>query len=61
LIDSIWHPPAKLNPELLIFDWIFHAIVEQSLSESAAKFIQYNLPTLLAELLRKQRRQGKVA
>ena len=55
LIDSIWHPPAKLNPELFIIDWILHAIVEQNLSESTVKFIQYNLPRLLSQLMQSRR------
>ena len=53
LIDSIWHPPAKLNPELLIIDWIFHVIVEQDLSEPTVEFIQYNLPRLMSQCCRR--------
>jgi hypothetical protein len=54
VIDALLHLPAKFNREILIFDWIFHAIVEQNLFEFAGKLMRYDLPRLLAELLRKR-------
>jgi hypothetical protein len=55
LIDAFIHPLAKRYPELLILDGIIHGLVEKNPPESTVKFIKYNLPELLAELLRRRR------
>jgi len=52
LLDSILHPLAKEHSDLLVLDGILHAIIEQNPSESAAKFIQHNLPKLLNRIMR---------
>jgi hypothetical protein len=55
LIDGLIHPLAKRYPELLILDGIIHSLIEKNPPESTVKFIQYNLPGLLVELLRRRR------
>jgi hypothetical protein len=56
MVDALLHPLAERSLGLLMLDGVLHVIIERNPPESAAKFIQYNLPTLLAKLLRKQRR-----
>ena len=55
LIDDLLHPLAKLNPEILILDGILHSLLEQNPTESVQKFIQYNVPKLLAEFRKRKR------
>ncbi|MGD0550712.1 MAG: hypothetical protein ABSA81_09265 [Candidatus Bathyarchaeia archaeon] len=59
LIDAFIHPIAKRHPEILILDGIIHSVIERNPSESAVKFIHHNLPILLWELARNQKRSGQ--
>jgi hypothetical protein len=55
LIDALIHPLAKRYPEFLILDATIHGVIEKNPPESTLKFMQYNLPKLVAELLRKRK------
>jgi hypothetical protein len=57
MVDALLHPLAERSPELLMLDGILHGIIERNPPESAAKFIQHNLPKLLTHLTRSRRRQ----
>jgi hypothetical protein len=59
LIDAFIHPLAKRHPGLLILDGIVHGLIEKNPSETAAKFIQYNLPKLLSEYSRSRKTREK--
>jgi len=50
LIDSLLHPLAEQNPQLLILDGFLHALVEQNPPLSARRFLTYSLPLLICQL-----------
>ena len=54
-VDALLHPLVKVDPWFLVFDGVIHGLVERNPPETVAKFVQYNLPKLIAELLRKRK------
>jgi len=57
LIDSLLHPLFDFNPTFNILDTIFHGFVEQNPSETALKFLKYNLPRIVMELKKRMGRR----
>jgi hypothetical protein len=53
--DALLRPLAKVSPWFLVLDGVLHGLIEQNPSETVAKFVQYNLPTLIADLLSKRK------
>jgi hypothetical protein len=51
LIDSLLHPLFDHSPELMVLDSVLHSIVEQNLTETTQKFIPYNLPKIVDEII----------
>ena len=54
-VDALLHPLAKVDPWFLVLDGVLHGVIEQNPSETVVKFIQHNLPALIADLLRKRK------
>jgi len=54
-VDALLHPLAKVDPWFLVLDGVVHGLIERTPSETVAKFIQHNLPALIAELSSKRR------
>jgi hypothetical protein len=52
LIDSLLHPLSDRYPTLTIFDSILHGLVEQNPPETILKFVRYNLPKIIEEIIR---------
>jgi len=57
-VDALLHPLGKVDLWFLVIDGVIHGLIERNPPETVAKFVQYNLPRLLAELLRKRSVQG---
>jgi len=55
LIDGVLHPLFDVNPAFRLIDSILHGFVEKNPSETALKFLRYNLPWIIAELTEKKR------
>jgi hypothetical protein len=58
-VDAFLHPLARVDPSFLVIDGVIHGFVERNPPETVAEFVQYNLPILVAELLRK--RKGRMS
>jgi hypothetical protein len=52
LIDTLLHPLFDHSPELMIVDSVLHSLVEQNLTETTQKFIRYNLPKIVDEIIK---------
>lgn len=46
------HPLTEQNPCFTILDGLLHAVIEQDPSESVRKFIKYDSPKLLEQIIR---------
>jgi len=55
LIDGLLHPLFDMNPAFSLVDAILHGFVEQNPSETAFKFLRYNLPKIIGEFAEKKR------
>ena len=55
IIDSLLHPLLDINPALSLVDTFIHGFVEQNPPETALKFLRYNLPRIIGELIEKKR------
>jgi hypothetical protein len=53
LIDTLLHPLFNRSPELMIIDSVLHGLVEQNLTETAQKFMRYNLPKIIKKFTRR--------
>ena len=53
LIDSLCHPLFKKDKGFMLVDGLLHGLVEQDPPTTIAKFIKYNLPTLIKQLEKK--------
>ena len=60
-VDALLHPLARVDPWFLVIDALIHGLVERNPPETVAKFVQYNLPTLVAEILRKRKGRMTIA
>jgi len=47
LVDDLLHSYFTDYPTLIIVDTLLHAMIEQDLKLSLAKFVKYNIPKLL--------------
>ena len=54
MIDCLIHPLFDLNPAFNLVDAILHGFVEQNPPEAALKFLRYNLPWIIRELVEKK-------
>lgn len=54
-VDALLHPLARVDPWFLVIDGALHGLIERNSPETVVKFVQYNLPKLIAELLRKRK------
>lgn len=54
LIDSVLHPLFDHSTEMMIVDSVLHSLVEQNLAETTQKFIRYNLPKIVDEIIKKK-------
>lgn len=50
LIDATLHPLARRDGRVYILDTLFHFLIEGDPSESATKFMKYNLPSILSKI-----------
>jgi len=55
LIDSIMHPIARDNPWFLALDTVLHGMVEEDPSTTTRKFLRYNAPKIIRQVLRNQK------
>jgi len=58
-VDALLHPLGKLDPRFIVIDWALHVVIEQNPSESLLKFIQYSLPRLVAQCVRREKRYAR--
>ena len=59
LIDILCHPLFKTNEGFMLIDGFLHGLVEQNPSLSIRKFIKYNLPRLIRQVEKNNKRQGR--
>ena len=57
LIDSFLHPIARQDPYFWVADTLLHGLVEQDPRVTLDKFIRYNLPKILDQAMKNQRRK----
>ncbi|TET27187.1 MAG: hypothetical protein E3J73_02890 [Candidatus Bathyarchaeum sp.] len=55
LIDSLLHPLFDRSISFMIADTILHGLVEQNPPETVVKFIRYNLPKIIGEIIGRAR------
>ena len=53
LTDAVIHPLYKKNQALRLLDGAVHAAIERNPKMSAKKFVKYNLPDLINEILKR--------
>ena len=54
LIDDAIHPLKKMDSSFTIIDEALHMINEGDIQQSLIKFVEYSLPEILKELLKKK-------
>ena len=59
LIDSFLHPIARQDPYFWVVDTVLHGLVEQDPAVTLDKFIRYNLPKILEQARKNQRRKTR--
>ena len=59
LIDDVFHRRFSENVGFVIVDGLLHAVVERAPEDSVRKFVRYNVPVLIREMVRKKRVKGK--
>jgi hypothetical protein len=52
IVDTLAHPYFEQYPVMILVDGAVHAFIEQDASTSIRKFIKYNTPSILKELLK---------
>lgn len=57
LIDGFLHPIARQDPYYWVVDTVLHGLVEQDPAVTLDKFIRYNLPKILDQAMKNQRRK----
>ena len=57
LIDSLCHPLAETDKGFILVDGLLHAFVEQNPPVTIRKFIKYNLPKLIEQLIKEAEKQ----
>jgi hypothetical protein len=50
MVDALQHLLAKVDPWFLVLDGVLHGLIERNPSETVVKYVQHNLPTLVADL-----------
>ena len=50
-IDSLCHPLFKTDKGFILVDGVLHAMVEQDPEVTVRKFIKYNLPKILEQII----------
>lgn len=53
IIDDLLHPFYERNQRIRVADGILHGILERNVQVSAKKFIRYNLPEIVKEIIEK--------
>lgn len=56
LIDSVMHPIARENPWYWAVDGLLHGMVEQDPNLTTRKFLRYNAPKIIRQVLRNQKK-----
>jgi hypothetical protein len=56
LIDSLMHPPARDNLWFWALDGVLHGMVEQDPELTVRKFLRYNAPKIIRQVLRNQKK-----
>jgi hypothetical protein len=51
LVDAAVHPMAKREPFFLLVDEALHVAVERDLPKSLKKFLRFNYPSLLRQII----------
>ena len=59
LIDSLMHPMAREDPWYWALDGVLHGMVEQDPPVTARKFLRYNAPKIVRQVLRNQNKARK--
>jgi hypothetical protein len=54
LIDSLLHPLFARSSVFIAVDTVVHGLVEQNPPETIKKFVRYNLPKIIEEILKGQ-------
>ena len=52
IVDSLLHPFYRKSQLIRIVDGIIHGLIEQDTKSSARKFVKYNLPEIVKELIK---------
>ena len=59
LIDSFLHPIARQDPYFWVLDSVLHGLVEQDPRVTVEKFVRYNLPKILDQAAKRQKKLRK--
>jgi hypothetical protein len=59
LIDSLMHPMAREDPWFWALDGVLPGMVEQDLELTVRKFLRYNAPKIIHQVLRNQNKTRK--
>lgn len=57
IVDTLAHPYFEEYPVLILIDGAVHGLIERNVRTSIRKFVKYNAPLILKELLKKRKRQ----
>jgi hypothetical protein len=52
IVDSLLHPFYRRSQLIRVVDGVIHGLIEQDTKSSAKKFVRYNLPEFLKEVLK---------
>jgi hypothetical protein len=55
IIDVVVHPYFEKYPFLILLDGFAHGLVERDVRKSLPKFVRYNAPLIVKELVKKRK------
>jgi hypothetical protein len=56
IVDTLAHPYFKQYPVMILVDGAVHTLIERDVRTSIQKFVKYNAPLIVKELLKKRKR-----
>ena len=54
IVDSLFHPLYRNHSLVRVVDGLVHGMVERDAEVSLKKFVKYNLPEIVREILKKK-------
>jgi hypothetical protein len=59
IVDTLAHPYFKRYPAMILVDGAVHALIERDVRTSILKFVKYNAPLIVKELLKEEHKRER--